>query len=283
MNLRRNHSPAMAGAKAGFSLVRLPVRKPSPTQRRRPANAGEQFIHPCLGERSAPDAQSCSRIEADGRLRTMPSASGTGLRDAADAEAADRAWRAVNGPDREVIFHQEHPPGRMGLSGLHRGRRSWHHHRRPVARLPLSLPSALFRLQHAHVVLGGESFVALAEGLQNALWSLGSVAEQHRSDSLSAASAISAPTPEDLTTRYEAFCGRCGITPTRNNPGVSHENRSIERRTWPSQKEHSQMPCCCVPRATSTIFRHGGAFSSTRSLAAATRAMPSASIRSGWR
>ena len=41
--------------------------------------------------------------------------------------------------------------------------------------------------EHAHVVLGGESFVALAEGLQNALWALGSVPEQHRSDSLSAA------------------------------------------------------------------------------------------------
>jgi hypothetical protein len=33
-------------------------------------------------------------------------------------------------------------------------------------------------------VLGGESFVALAEGLQNALWALGGVPEQHRSDSL---------------------------------------------------------------------------------------------------
>jgi hypothetical protein len=36
--------------------------------------------------------------------------------------------------------------------------------------------------EHAHVVLGGESFVALAEGLQNALWALGGVPEQHRSD-----------------------------------------------------------------------------------------------------
>ena len=34
--------------------------------------------------------------------------------------------------------------------------------------------------EHAHVVLGGESFVALAEGLQNALWALGSVPEQHQ-------------------------------------------------------------------------------------------------------
>src|SRR5262245_26343179 len=41
--------------------------------------------------------------------------------------------------------------------------------------------------EHAHVVLGGESFVALAEGLQNALWALGGTPEQHRSDSLSAA------------------------------------------------------------------------------------------------
>ena len=41
--------------------------------------------------------------------------------------------------------------------------------------------------EHAHVILGGESFVALAEGLQNALWALGGVPQQHRTDSLSAA------------------------------------------------------------------------------------------------
>jgi alkylhydroperoxidase family enzyme len=55
--------------------------------------------------------------------------------------------------------------------------------------------------------------------LQNALWSLGGVPEQHRSDSLSAAFRnLGADAKEDLTTRYEA----------RNNPGVSHENGSIE-------------------------------------------------------
>ena len=41
--------------------------------------------------------------------------------------------------------------------------------------------------EYAHVVLGGESFVALSEGMQNALWSLGGVPEEHRTDSLSAA------------------------------------------------------------------------------------------------
>jgi hypothetical protein len=83
--------------------------------------------------------------------------------------------------------------------------------------------------EHAHVVLGGESFVALAEGLQNALWALGGVPEQHRTDSLSAAFRnLNAEAKEDLTTRYEAFCAYYGMTPTRNNPGVSHENGSIE-------------------------------------------------------
>ena len=31
-----------------------------------------------------------------------------------------------------------------------------------------------------------------------------------------------------MTKRYEAFCAHYGMTPTRNNPGVSHENGSIE-------------------------------------------------------
>src|SRR3954465_8286743 len=83
--------------------------------------------------------------------------------------------------------------------------------------------------EHAHVVLGGESFVALAEGLQNALWTLGGVPEQHRSDSLSAAFRnLDTDAKEDLTLRYEAFCTHYGMTPTRNNPGVAHENGSIE-------------------------------------------------------
>jgi hypothetical protein len=47
--------------------------------------------------------------------------------------------------------------------------------------------------KHAHVVLGGESDVALAEGVHNALWTLvcraalGGVPHTHRTDNLSAA------------------------------------------------------------------------------------------------
>ena len=83
-------------------------------------------------------------------------------------------WRALYGPSRDVIFRQEHPPGRMGLSDF-----------TDVSALGIMIAGTRFdhrlyhfRLafsgfEHAHVVLGGESFVALAEGLQNARWMLG--------------------------------------------------------------------------------------------------------------
>jgi hypothetical protein len=78
-------------------------------------------------------------------------------------------------------------------------------------------------------VLGGESFVALAEGLQNALWALGSAPLQHRSDSLSAAFRnLDDDTRQDQTRRYEGLCAHYGMEPTRNNRGVAHENGSIE-------------------------------------------------------
>jgi len=103
-----------------------------------------------------------------------------------------------------------------------------------IAGVPLLHRIYHFRLAfsgfaHAHVVLGGESFVALAEGLQNALWTLGGVPEQHRSDSLSAAFRnVDRDAQDDLTRRYEELCAHYGMTPTRNNLGVAHENGSIE-------------------------------------------------------
>jgi hypothetical protein len=103
-----------------------------------------------------------------------------------DPQRPRRGWRAFYGADRDVMFRQEHPPGRMGLSDFTAMAALG------IAGEPFDHRLYHFRLafsgfEHAHVVLGGESFVALAEGLQNALWALGGVPEQHRSDSLSAA------------------------------------------------------------------------------------------------
>ena len=136
--------------------------------------------------------------------------------------------------------------------------------------------------EHAHVVLGGESFVALAEGLQNARWSLGGVPEQHRSDSLSAAFRnLGADAKEDLTHRYEAFCSHYGMTPTRNNPGVSHENGSIESAHGHLKRALGDALLLRASRDFDDLPACGA--SSMTSSAAATPATPSASTLSGWR
>ena len=83
--------------------------------------------------------------------------------------------------------------------------------------------------EHAHVILSGESYVALAQGLQNALWVLGGSPAAHRSDSLSAAFRnLDADARTDLTRRYDALCAHYGMIPSRNNRGVAHENGSID-------------------------------------------------------
>jgi hypothetical protein len=141
-----------------------------------------------------------------------------------------RQWRAAHGPEQEVIFRQTHEPGRMGLSDFTDMKKL----KVTIAGEPLDHLLYHFRLlwsgfEHAHVILGGESYVALAEGLQNALWMLGGSPGEHRSDSLSAAFRnLDADSRADLTTRYDALCEHYGMTPTRNNRGIAHENGGIE-------------------------------------------------------
>jgi transposase InsO family protein len=141
-----------------------------------------------------------------------------------------RAWRALHGAEQEIVFRQVHEPGQMGLSDFtEMGELAV-----SVAGVPLEHRLYHFRLacsgfEHAHVILGGESYVALAEGLQNALWSLGGAPREHRSDSLSAAFRnLNRAAREDLTMRYDALCLHYGMQPSRNNRGVAHENGSIE-------------------------------------------------------
>ena len=141
-----------------------------------------------------------------------------------------RSWRALHGAEQEVIFRQVHEPGRMGLSDF-----------TDMAELAVTVAGERldhrldhFRLaysgfEHAHVILGGESFVALAEGLQNALWAIGGSPREHRSDSLSAAfHNLNKDARDDLTQRYDALCAHYDMQPTRNNRGVAHENGAIE-------------------------------------------------------
>ena len=141
-----------------------------------------------------------------------------------------RAWCAEHGAEREVIFRQDHPPGQQGLSDFSdMADLAIRIAGEPLAHRLYHFVLAYSAWEHAEVVLGGESYTALACGLQNALWSLGGAPAEHRSDSLSAAFRnLNREAAEDQTERYEALCSHYRMTPTRNNTGVAHENGSIE-------------------------------------------------------
>lgn len=235
MTFRQNHGPAVSAAKASISAAtayrcehdhRLPSSQAKVRGRRRPDPLVAFFeaeVVPMLT--AAPDLRAIAIFEEmrrrhpdlpDGTRRTL--------------ERRIRAWRAIHGPNQEVIFRQVQEPGRMGLSDF-----------TDMAELEVSVAGARldhrlyhFRLaysgfEHAHVILGGESYVALAEGLQNALWALGGAPLEHRSDSLSAAFRnLDSDARDDLTRRYDALCAHYGMQPTRNNRGVAHENGAIE-------------------------------------------------------
>jgi hypothetical protein len=235
MKLRQTHSIPLAAAKAGFSTATgyrivedptLPSTREQERGRRRSdplADIFETEIVPLL--KAAPGLRPIGIFEE--MKRRHPDLD-PGIR--RTLERRIRAWRAVYGAEQEVMFRQTHEPGGLGLSDFTEMSDLG------VSVEGLSLDHRLyhFRLiwsgfEHAHVILGGESYVALAEGLQNALWTLGGAPAEHRSDSLSAAFRnLDADARQDLTSRYDALCVHYGMTPSRNNRGEAHENGSIE-------------------------------------------------------
>jgi transposase InsO family protein len=235
MKFRQTNTAPIAAAKAGFSPAtgyrlakdpRLPSHRKAPRGRRRPdplASVWDSEIVPLL--QAAPSLRPVALFEEI--IRRHPEL-GPGIR--RTLERRVRSWRALHGPEQEVIFRQVHEPGRMGLSDF----TDMADLAITIAGQPLDHRLYHFRLaysgfEHAHVVLGGESYVALAEGLQNALWALGGAPREHRSDSLSAAFRnLDRDAREDLTRRYDALCAHYGMEPSRNNTGIAHENGSIE-------------------------------------------------------
>ncbi len=141
-----------------------------------------------------------------------------------------KKWKALHGPKREVMFLQQHEPGRLGLSDFTQ-----------LKKVTITIVGKVFKhllyhfrlafshWSHVKVICGGESYTALAEGLQEALLRLGGTPMEHRTDSLSAAfKNLSKEEKQDTTDRYSAFCEHYGMKATRNNLGAKHENGSVE-------------------------------------------------------
>ena len=154
----------------------------------------------------------------DGQLRTL--------------QRKIKAWRALEGPGKEVFFPQRHRPGEVAASdfchltslGI------------TLARQPFPHLLYHFVLTYSNWETGSvcfsESYESLAEGLQAALWELGGAPQRHRTDSLSAAlhALTRGDGPEAFTARYQGLLNHYGLLGERIQPGKAHENGDIEQR-----------------------------------------------------
>jgi transposase len=138
-----------------------------------------------------------------------------------------RLWRSTQGPDQAVVFPQIHHPGQIAASDF-----------TVMNELKVTISGVRFDHLLFHCVLTysniesaslcfSESFEALSEGLQNALWEFGGVPQRHRTDSLSAA-INNHSSRKELTARYAALMDHYGCEPERINVRCANENGDVE-------------------------------------------------------
>ncbi len=152
---------------------------------------------------------------ADGQLRTL--------------QRKIKVWRALNGPGREVFFPQVHEPGKLCQSDFTH-----------MTKLGITIAGQSFAHMIYHFVLTysnweagsicfSESFESLSEGFQNALWKLGGVPLEHRTDRLTSA-VNKLDNPDQFTRRYTGLLGHYGIKGCKIQAGKANENGDIEQR-----------------------------------------------------
>ena len=141
-----------------------------------------------------------------------------------------REWRAVQGPPREVFFSQVHPLGREAqIDFTHASELGVTIAGEPLVHLLFELVLCASGWRFAQVAFG-ETFEALVDGLQNALFTLGGVPEVARTDNLSAAThELRHSGGRALTERFAAVLAHYGLRSTRIHPGASHENGVVEQ------------------------------------------------------
>ncbi len=193
MNDQKTDTVETATAKAGFSTAtgdrinqdsRLPSQTAQPRGRRRPdplQDVFESVVVPRLktSEAIRPVAMDRELLRRDPKLnphirRTL--------------ERRIRQWQAWPGPGQAAIFRQTSEPGQMGISDF-----------TPLNGLSVTIDGVPLRhrlshvrlpgsgFTHADVVVGGESFMALSTGLQDALYTIGGAPRPRRPVPLSAA------------------------------------------------------------------------------------------------
>jgi hypothetical protein len=151
---------------------------------------------------------------SDGQLRTL--------------QRKIKAWKALEGPPKEVFFDQIHTPGEVGASDF----TCMNDLHVTFVGVPFDHLIYHFVLTYSNWETGtvcfSESFESLSQGLQNALWELGGVPRTHRTDRLTAA--VNNLGDRDLfQQRYRALLAHYGLTPQAIQARKAHENGDAEQ------------------------------------------------------
>ena len=143
-----------------------------------------------------------------------------------------RDWRALHGPEQEVFFEQEHPPGREGALDF------TNCNELGVTIHGEAFPHLLFEYLLSFstwtwiCIAYSETFEALVHGFQGALWALGARPAVARSDNLSAATHELKEGGRTLTQRFRAVLEHYDTRSTRIKPRKSNENGGVEQRHY---------------------------------------------------
>ncbi len=150
----------------------------------------------------------------DGQLRTL--------------QRRLKTWKALEGPPKEIMFPQIHYPGIRSQS-------DYTH----MDKLGITIGGASFPHLVYHFVLTysnwetgtvcfSESFESLSLGLQNALWELNGVPQQHQTDSLSAAVKNTDP-KRGFTQAYDELLNHYNLEGRKIQPRSPNENGDVEK------------------------------------------------------
>lgn len=232
MQHRKTQTQTVAAAKAGISersARRIDQQQHQPGKQKRAWRTRKDPLAPIWEPIVLPLLESSSEITSVGIFDHLCEhhANEFDPRSRRTLERRIRRWRQLHGPSQDVVFCQTHEPGALGIADF-----TWV--AEPVTIAGQRLKHKLFHYRlvasgwaYAQVTYGGESFSALADGLQNAFRASGGVPRQLRTDSLSAAYK-NQQEQDDFTERFSAFCHHYNVDATRNNRGLAHENGAIE-------------------------------------------------------
>lgn len=138
-------------------------------------------------------------------------------------------WRAEFGALNPIIFNQELKPGRQSQSDF----TNMNELNITINRQPFNHLLFHFMLPYSCwesiQLCFSESFESLVTGFEKAVWELGYVVKEHRTDNLTAATKAMGGSRREFTERWQEVMKYYDIIPTTNNIGVSNENGSVEK------------------------------------------------------